>query len=103
MTESAPTLADITHHQFAACLNQSFRVRLGDTSLETELIQVSPWGSPLPGQRQPFSLTFRGASEPILPQQRIYSVENAMIGTLELFLVPIGPDEQGMCYEAVFS
>ncbi len=103
MTEPAFTLADITHQQFAARLNQSFLIRFEDDAvLESELVEVSPWGNPSPGQRQPFSLMFRGMGDPVLPQ-RIYSVENEEMGSLELFLVPIGPDERGMRYEAVFS
>jgi hypothetical protein len=35
--------------------------------------------------------------------QRIYRLQHEELGQLELFLVPIGPDADGMCYEAVFS
>jgi hypothetical protein len=50
----------------------------------------------------PFSIIFRGPSGQSLPQ-RIYRLEHAQLGTLDLFLVPIGPDGVGMCYEAVFN
>jgi hypothetical protein len=30
-------------------------------------------------------------------------MEHAAIGTFELFLVPIGPDREGMRYEAIFT
>jgi len=39
---------------------------------------------------------------PLLPQ-RIYPMEHAHLGVFELFLVPIGPDQHGMGYEAVFA
>jgi hypothetical protein len=52
--------------------------------------------------RTPFSLVFRGPLQPLLAQ-RIYRVEHDSMGTFELFLVPIGPDGVGMCYEAVFT
>jgi len=58
-------------------------------------------GSATP-RREPFSIVFRGPRTPILPQ-RIYRVAHPEIGDFELFLVPIGPDEQGMRYEAVFT
>ena len=45
---------------------------------------------------------FRGPMTPLLPQ-RIYPLEHAQLGVFELFLVPIGPDQHGMCYEAVFA
>ena len=35
--------------------------------------------------------------------QLIYSLEHATLGTLEVFLVPVGPDAVGMRYDAVFS
>jgi hypothetical protein len=55
-----------------------------------------------PGGRDPFSLTFRGPSEPVLPQL-IYPLEHARLGTLEIFIVPIGRDDAGTRYEAIFS
>jgi hypothetical protein len=63
------------------------------------LASVTTWGR---GKRQPFTLTFRGPHQPILPQC-IYTLENPCHGCLSIFLVPIGPDEVGMKYEAVFS
>ena len=55
-----------------------------------------------PGGRVPFSLIFRGPTQPVLPQQ-IYHVAHDGIGEFDLFLVPIGPDAEGMRYEAVFT
>ena len=39
---------------------------------------------------------------PALPQ-RIYRLEHAELGGLDLFLVPIGRDASGITYEAVFT
>ncbi len=36
-------------------------------------------------------------------EQAIYALEHAEMGMLELFLVPLGPHEDGMRYEAVFT
>jgi len=52
--------------------------------------------------RSPFSVVFRGPLEPVLPQ-RIYGFRNETLGSFELFIVPIGPDDDGMRYEAVFG
>ena len=51
----------------------------------------------------PFSLIFH-APDPsqVVPQQTI-AVRHPELGELELFLVPIGPDERGMGYQAVIS
>jgi hypothetical protein len=99
-------LAALAWTDFAACLKQRFRVPLGDAgqALELELVGADPLGSgdPAPGRRRPFSLIFRGPPAPVLPQ-RIYRLENAAMGALEIFLVPIGPDAAGLRYEAIFS
>jgi len=49
-----------------------------------------------------FSLCFRGSRDKIYPQ-RIYAMKHDAIGDFELFLVPIGRDESGTFYEAVFN
>ena len=55
-----------------------------------------------PPPREPFTLLFRGPARPILPQ-RIHRLEHPALGTLEIFIVPVGPDGGGIGYEAVFS
>ena len=55
-----------------------------------------------PGRRAPFSLEFLGPPEPILPQGT-YAFEHDTLGAFELFVVPIGRDERGTRYEAVFT
>ncbi|MDT8439549.1 MAG: hypothetical protein RQ729_11135 [Wenzhouxiangellaceae bacterium] len=52
--------------------------------------------------RQPFSLLIVTDSLDALPQQ-IFSVEFEGREPVEIFLVPIGPRDGGMGYEAVFS
>ena len=105
-------LQHFTVATFAEHLGETFRVYLdaGDAThcLEIALIEATDLSArgrqqaPDSGQRAPFSIVFRGPATPILPQ-RIYRVEQPAIGTFDLFLVPIGPDEGGMQYEAVFT
>jgi hypothetical protein len=52
--------------------------------------------------RSPFSIVFRGPLEPVLPQ-RIYDLRHERLGSFELFIVPIGPEDGAMRYEAVFT
>jgi hypothetical protein len=75
--------------------------------VEATLIEVTEFDALSPPDRQqakrtPFSLVFRCGKETPLPQGT-YTVEHERMGTLEIFLVPIGPDEGGLCYEAVFN
>jgi hypothetical protein len=94
-----PTLDDFTRH-----LNDTFRVRLEPTPIELELVEAVGLGSRRgdPPRTRGFSVLFRGPAAPGLPQ-RIYHLEHAGLGALDIFLVPIGRDERGMLYEAVFN
>ena len=75
--------------------------------MEVELIEVSELGSASissdePEKRRPFSIVFRGPNDPSL-LQGIYDIEHGEMGTLSLFIVPIGPDAHGLCYESIFN
>ena len=96
-------LQDLTAASFEAHMGTPFRIHFGGESpLVVVLYEVKPHEAH-PGPRsQPFSVYFRGAHPPVLPQ-RIYPLEHDGLGKLEIFLVPIGPDAQGMRYEAVFN
>lgn len=52
--------------------------------------------------RAPFSLIFHAADDRYVPQQ-ICTIRHSEIGELELFVVPIEPDERGFRYQVVFS
>jgi hypothetical protein len=98
-------LQDLTPESFEAHRGTPFRIEYGgEAPLETVLQQVRRL-EPHPGARaQPFSVYFLGPPGPILPQ-RTYRIAHDGMGTLELFLVPLGPDPKagGMLYEAVFN
>jgi hypothetical protein len=100
-------LDQLTVADFGPHLKTAFRTHVepGDV-LELELIEASPIG-PADGStasRQPFSLIFRGPRERLLGQ-RIYPIEHPQLGTLEIFLVPLGPlgDPDGLHYQAIFN
>lgn len=98
-------LSVVTHEDFEPCLNGRFSVKTEqENGPQLELIEIKPLGERSPDARirQPFSLLFRGPSEPMLPQQ-MYQLENPDCGELLLFLVPVGPDEKGMLYDTVFN
>jgi hypothetical protein len=103
------SLDDLTLATFASLLHGRFRADLGTGEpLALELVEAVDLGghsataSPRPGERSPFSIVFRGPREPVL-SQRTYRVEHERLGAFELFLVPVGRDESGMRYEAVFA
>lgn len=49
-----------------------------------------------------FSLRFAGPAEPFLPQ-KTWSLSHEVLGTLSIFLVPIGRDGGRLMYEAIFN
>jgi hypothetical protein len=53
-------------------------------------------------KEESFSLIFRGPLEQPL-RQRIHKLIHPTLGTLELFLVPVGQDEAARFYEVVFN
>lgn len=89
---------------FASAANQGFALSLGDSTIALTLVEVKPLPvHPFPGMlREPFSLLFRSASPVVLPQ-RIYRLEHAGIGKLDMFLVPLGRDPHGVLYQAVHN
>lgn len=72
------------------------------------MIEATPLGGAVDegtepaARRAPFSLVFRGPGDRVLPQ-RIYRLAHDELGEFEFFLVPIGPDREGMRYEAIFA
>ena len=93
--------ADLTHEEFSKHLHTKFRIRLSETeAIEAELTGISEH-MVLPHQEQ-FSIIFRTANETFLGQG-LRPLEHEQMGSFDLFIVPIGRDEQGTSYEAVFN
>ena len=98
-------LESFTIDTFAGRIGEGFKLRTDEaTAIDTTLVEARTWGGEAAADRHrvPFSLLFRGPPRPVLPQ-RIYRMEHADLGAFDLFIVPIGPDGEGMRYEAVFS
>ena len=99
-------LADITVETFEGREGERFWITFADAELDLELAVVhrapDNWGSS--GKRKPFSLIFHGTLEHVLPSQ-IWPLEHEEIGRLEVFMVPVGPNQanDAMRYEVVFS
>jgi hypothetical protein len=93
---------------FIKHLNSFFQLSSDSgVQIEAELIEVTDLRineSSVDGniRRHPFSVVFTGPLQPLLPQGT-YQLKHAEMEPLLLFLVPIGPDNKGMRYEAVFN
>ena len=99
-------LAELCYATFASLLHSRFRVHGGPSAVvEVELVEATAHssGSETPqAQVGTFSLIFTGPRPPFLPQ-RTYLFEHERIGAFDLFIVPIGEDQNGFRYEAVFN
>lgn len=75
---------------------EALELTLAETrALRGDTVESSPRG--------PFALLFRGGPPDRYLPQRTYDLEHPEMGTLSVFLVPLGPDKEGMRYEAVFT
>ncbi len=93
--------AVLEYDEFAKYLNTKFRIRLSESeTLEAELIEISE--HLISARQDRFAITFRAANE-IFLGQGLRQFEHDQMGEFILFLVPIGRDEQGTSYEAVFN
>jgi hypothetical protein len=94
-------LAALTAADFATRIDDDFRIATPGGAVELKLVEVRSFGQAL-RQGGAFALTFLSPPGPFLPQA-IYPLDHPILGTFELFLVPIGPKDGGNSYEAVFT
>lgn len=96
-------LATVTSETFVPFVGQGFEMVFSDARLSFTLAEVRPLGpARKPDLRAPFAVVFRGRPSLRLPQ-RIYRLENASLGAMEIFLVQIGDGAEGSLFEAIFN
>ena len=87
---------------FSPLVGQLFEVGEPGRKQTVELVSATAASRASETAHAGFSLIFRGAAQSLL-SQGTYPVAHAAIGSLPIFLVPVGPDAQGMQYEAIFN
>ena len=97
----AKELAALTADDFEPCKGETFQVTTARGGLALELVEVRRLG---PAMRDggAFSLTLQSAPGPFLPQAT-YPIAHPKLGTLEMFIVPLGPKNGGNQYEVIFT
>ncbi|SFC55481.1 DUF6916 family protein [Flavobacterium phragmitis] len=91
-------------NNFNSLLDKIFIIKISEEiQLDAELISVTEFNSYSPLERNPFSIVFRTQQKNEYYEQGIFTIIHPEEGNLELFLTPLGFDEVGMKYEAVFS
>ena len=91
----------LEHEEFSKHLNSKFQIRIDESqTVESELIEVTELL--LSPRQERFSLIFRASNDFVL-DQGLRPLEHDAMGQFELFLVPVGRDQDGTYYEAVFN
>jgi len=100
MTSTAD-LATLAIGDFAPHCDASFDMQTDAGVVPLKLVEVDPAGeSGRAGGA--FSLLFAAPKGPWLPQA-VYPVKHPALGTMEIFLVPVGPLAEGNGYQAIFA
>lgn len=95
-------LATLNIEDFAPFVGQAFQVGGLEPPAALHLDNASAARSSSGASRASFALLFRGPLQPPLPQGT-YALRHPTRGPLDIFLVPVGADTQGLQYEAIFN
>lgn len=94
----------ITADDFRNHLNQNVAVHFNPgIPVAVEILEVENLEIYSGLDRLSFSVILRMNGEKGHYPQGIYVVEHPKLGRIEIFLVPIGTDKEGMRYQSVFS
>jgi hypothetical protein len=99
--EAAPAL---TLELFQPEVGSTFSIGFSDARFDLELREAAAlkYHNPKIQTRYPFALLFV-CPDPRVLQQGCYAIDHERLGSLEIFIVPIASDEDGVQYEAVFN
>lgn len=97
-------IEELNEEVFKQHLNTKFYIPFDDKRVELELVRVIGDKSSMDKVEgvERFTLHFLGPSDLYLPQS-IYHMEHDALGTLDIFIVPIGIQDTRYQYEAIFS
>lgn len=102
-------LEEFTTDTFSGLVGQRFEVVPDHghpfVMVLSECLQVGAMPSEdlgLSVRRAPFSLLFHAGRDVVVSQQ-ICRMRNRYLGEFSMFIVPLGADQRGMRYEAIFT
>ncbi len=88
---------------FVVACNSEFLISMIDQPIVALALQLAELRSrPAPPGFEQFSLLFQGPAEPAL-EQGIYRFQHAKLGELDLFMVPVARNREGIQYEVCIS
>lgn len=95
----------LQREDFARAERQEFDVIVGGVGVTMTLVSIEPFATPAGQVREAFSIIFKSGSPIVLPQGT-YAMRNRSLAdarAVDVFLVPIGRDPDGVRYQAVFN
>lgn len=100
-------ISSYTKALFQPYLNDIFTIELASSEeIHLQLTEIKSLGTQHPenSSNEAFALYFLDKQHPksFLPQA-ILTLKHAQLGDLELFVVPMGPQKEGMLYEVIFT
>lgn len=98
---STADIGKLKLEDFSPHLEAVFELHSADGVVPLKLAKIGSYGQAT-REGGAFSLLFVAPAGPWLPQA-IYPIQHPDLGTMEIFLVPIGPMSSGNGYEAVFA
>lgn len=92
-------MTTLEHAALASLTGSTVRAEVAGTMVELTIDEVSD--PVVVGGFGSFAVLLTGPPEPI--EQATYRMHHAALGDFDLFVVPVGRDERGVQYEAVFN
>lgn len=98
-------LSTLTIEDFEPLLHKTVPIRFTpDVTLDAELTELTRTGHVYTdGARQPFSCIWRTQQRNEYYPQATFTMIHPEKGEMPVFLVPIGPDKEGMLYQTIFG
>jgi hypothetical protein len=98
---SSKSLASLVPADFESRVGETFTLAAAGHDRPLKLVEVQHLGHAVRAGGA-FSLQFHAPAGPAVPQA-VYSLHHPVLGTLDLFIVPLGPKDGVNRYEAVFT
>jgi len=95
-------LEEITHESFESIVGETVDIEAAEINFQAEVEAVTRLRQSTAQERQPFSVVLQ-AKDAKNHGQQTYQLSHPGLGELHLFMVPVGPGENGMRYEIIFN
>ena len=96
-------LRELTLDDFKPLVGETMKLSNGRETCAVRLLEAREGSCGSADFRQPFSLLIRANMTEHFWPQGTYTLGHPALGDFDLFMVPIGPDAEGMRYQISFN